>query len=253
MTAYSSSEMMVVAASRLLRDGDVVFVGIGQPNLACNLARRTHAPNLNMIYEAGVIGAQPSRLPLSIGDPCLVSGAASICSMYEIFAFYLQNGKIDVGFLGGAQIDRFGNVNATVIGPYAKPKVRLPGSGGAAEIAAWANRVYFITPHQARRFPERCDFITSAGFLSGRSEREAKGLRGGGPHEVVTDLGILTPDETGELILTALHPGATVEQAIKNTGWKLKIAGDLKTTEPPTDKELRLLREELDPSGIYLK
>jgi glutaconate CoA-transferase subunit B len=245
--------MMVVAAARLLRDNDVVFVGIGQPNLACNLARRTRAPHLNMIYEAGVIGAQPSHLPLSIGDPCLVSGAASICSMYEIFAFYLQNGKIDVGFLGGAQIDRFGNVNATVIGPYAKPKVRLPGSGGAAEIAAWANRVYFITPHQARRFPEKCDFVTGAGFLSGRSERAAKGLRGGGPHEVVTDLGILTPDETGELILTALHPGATVDQAIQNTGWKLKVAANLKSTEPPTDEELRLLREELDPTGIYLE
>jgi len=253
MANYSSAEMMIVAASRLLRDGDVVFVGIGQPNLACNLARRTHAPNLNMIYEAGVIGAQPSRLPLSIGDPCLVSGAASICSMYEIFAYYLQNGKIDVGFLGGAQIDRFGNINATVIGPYHKPKVRLPGSGGAAEIAAWANRIYCLTPHQVRRFPEKCDFVTSAGFLSGRKEREAKGLRGGGPHEVVTDLGILTPDESGELTLTALHPGATVEQAIKNTGWPLKVASDLKTTEPPTDEELRLLREELDPTGMYLK
>jgi glutaconate CoA-transferase subunit B len=254
MTNYSSSEMMVVAASRLLRDGDVVFVGIGQPNLACNLARRTHAPNLNMIYEAGVIGAQPTRLPLSIGDPCLVSGAASICSMYEIFAFYLQNGKIDVGFLGGAQIDRFGNVNSTVIGPYDHPKVRLPGSGGSAEIAAWANRIYFMTPHQARRFPERCDFVTGAGFLSGRAERKAKGLRGGGPHEVVTDLGLMTPDpETGELVLTALHPGATVEQAIKNTGWPLKVAADLKTSEPPTDEELRLLREELDPTRIYLK
>lgn len=253
MTNYSSSEMMIVAASRLLRDGDVVFVGIGQPNLACNLARRTHAPHLNLIYEAGVVGAQPGRLPLSIGDPCLVSGAAAICSMYEVFAFYLQNGKIDVGFLGGAQLDRFGNVNATVIGPYTKPKVRLPGSGGAAEVAAWANRVYFLTPHQARRFPERCDFITGAGFLSGRSEREAKGLRGGGPHEVVTDLGLLTPDETGELILTALHPGATAEQAIQNTGWKLKVADDLKTTEPPTAEELRLLREELDPTGLYLK
>lgn len=253
MTNYSSSEMMIVAASRLLRDGDVVFVGIGQPNLACNLARRTHAPNLNMIYEAGVIGAQPSRLPLSIGDPCLVSGAASICSMVEIFAYYLQNGKIDVGFLGGAQIDRFGNINATVIGPYYKPKVRLPGSGGAAEIAAWANRIYCLTPHQVRRFPEKCDFVTSAGFLSGRKEREAKGLRGGGPHEVVTDLGILTPDESGELTLTALHLGATVEQAIKNTGWPLKVASDLKTTEPPTGEELRLLREELDPTGMYLK
>ncbi len=252
---YSSSEMMAVAAARLLRDGDVVFVGIGLPNLACNLARRTHAPHLNLVYEAGVIGAQPSRLPLSIGDPTLVSGAAAVCSMYEIFAFYLQNGKIDVGFLGGAQIDRFGNVNATVIGSYDRPKVRLPGSGGSAEIAAWANRTYFITPHQARRFPEKCDFVTGAGFLSGRAERQAKGLRGGGPSAVVTDLGILTPDESGELVLTALHAsrGATVEQAVKNTGWPLKVASDLQTTEPPTDEELRLLREELDPTGIYLK
>jgi glutaconate CoA-transferase subunit B len=251
---YTSSEMMAVAASRLLRDGDVVFVGIGLPNLACNLARRTHAPNLNLVYEAGVIGAQPARLPLSIGDPTLVSGAAAVCSMYEIFAFYLQNGKIDVGFLGGAQIDRFGNVNATVIGSYDRPKVRLPGSGGSAEIAAWANRTYFITPHQARRFPERCDFITGAGFLSGRAERKATGVHGGGPHAVVTDLGVLTPDEeTGELVLSALHPGATVEQAVKNTGWPLQVASDLRTTEPPADEELRLLREELDPAGIYLK
>ena len=254
MTTYSSSEMMIVAASRLLRDGDVVFVGIGQPNLACNLARRTHAPHINMIYEAGVVGAQPARLPLSIGDPCLVSGAAAICSMYDVFALYLQNGKVDVGFMGGAQIDRFGNVNATVIGSYDKPKVRLPGSGGSAEIAAWADRTYFLTPHQARRFPEKCDFITSVGFLSGRAEREAKGLRGGGPHAVVTDLGIMTPDdETGELILAALHPGATAEQAIKNTGWPLKVASSLETTEPPSTEELRILREELDPTGIYLK
>ncbi len=254
MTDYSSSEMMAVTASRLLRDGDVVFVGIGLPNLACNLARRTHAPHLNLVYEAGVIGAQPARLPLSIGDPTLVSGAAAVCSMYEVFAFYLQNGKIDVGFLGGAQIDRYGNVNATVIGSYDRPKVRLPGSGGSAEIAAWAKRTYFITPHQARRFPEKCDFITGAGFLSGRAERTARGLRGGGPHAVVTDLGILTPDEeSGELVLTALHRDATVEQAVKNTGWPLKVASDLTTTKPPADEELRLLREELDPTGIYLK
>src|SRR5512137_627572 len=195
MTDYTASEMMVVTAARLLRNGDVVFVGIGLPNLACNLARRTHAPNLNLIYEAGVVGAQPTRLPLSIGDPCLVTGATAVCSMYEIFAFYLQRGKIDVGFLGGAQIDRFGNINATVIGPYDKPKVRLPGSGGAAEIAAWANRIYCLTPHQSRRFPEKCDFITSAAFLSGRKEREAKGLRCGGPQAVVTDLGMLEPDD----------------------------------------------------------
>lgn len=249
----SPAEVMTVNAARLLRDGDVVFVGVGLPNLACNLARRTQAPNLTMIYEAGVIGAQPARLPLSIGDPSLVTGAAAVCSMYEIFAFYLQRGFIDVGFLGGAQIDRFANVNATVIGPYDHPKVRLPGSGGSAEIAAWANRTYFITPHQKRRFPERCDFITGAGFLTGRPARQAAGVRGGGPHAVVTDLGILEPDESGELILTAVHPGRTPADACANTGWPLRTAAELRVTEPPTAKELRLLREELDPGGIYLK
>ncbi len=252
-TTYTSAELMIVNAARLLRDGDVVFVGVGQPNLACNLARRTHAPNLLMIYEAGVIGAQPARLPLSIGDPTLVTGAAAICSMYEIFAFYLQRGLIDVGFLGGAQVDRFGNVNATVIGPYAKPKVRLPGSGGSAEIAAWANRTYFITPHQKRRFPEKCDFVTGAGFLDGRSTRQASGVRGGGPHAVVTDLGILEPDESGELVLAALHPGRTGADAAGNTGWPLRSAATVRATEPPTAAELQLLREELDPQGLYLK
>lgn len=250
---FSSAELMIVNAARLLRDGDVVFVGVGQPNLACNLARRTHAPNLLMIYEAGVIGAQPARLPLSIGDPTLVSGATAVCSMYDIFAFYLQRGNVDVGFMGGAQIDRYGNINATVIGDYNHPKVRLPGSGGSKEIAAWANRCYIMTPHQKRRFPEKVDFRTSAGFLSGRAERDAIGLRGGGPQAVVTDLGILEPDETGELVLTALHPGKTVEQAKANTGWDLKVAPGLRYTEPPTAEELRILHEDLDPQGIYLK
>ncbi|MBP7693300.1 MAG: CoA-transferase subunit beta [Anaerolineales bacterium] len=250
---YSPAELMTVNAARLLRDSDVVFVGVGLPNLACNLARRTHAPNLTMIYEAGVIGAQPARLPLSIGDPTLVTGAAAICSMYEIFAFYLQRGLIDVGFLGGAQIDRFGNVNATVIGPYDHPKVRLPGSGGSAEIAAWANRTYFISPHQKRRFPERCDFVTGAGFLTGRAARLASGVRGGGPQAVVTDLGILEPDATGELGLAAVHPGRTAAEAVANTGWPLQTAPALRETAPPTAEELRLLREELDPHGIYLK
>jgi glutaconate CoA-transferase subunit B len=252
MTSYSPSELMIVNAARLLRDGDVVFVGVGQPNLACNLARRTHAPNLLMIYEAGVIGAQPARLPLSIGDPTLVSGAAAVCSMYDIFAFYLQRGNVDVGFMGGAQIDRFGNINATVIGNYDHPKVRLPGSGGSKEIAAWANRCYIMTPHQKRRFPERCDFRTSAGFLGGRAERDASHLRGSGPQAVVTDIGILEPDENGELALVALHPGKTVDDAKNNTGWDLKVSPRLRTTEYPTDQELRILREELDPQGIYL-
>jgi glutaconate CoA-transferase, subunit B len=250
---YSSSEILTINAARLLRDGDVVFVGVGLPNLACNLARRTHAPNLVMVYEAGVIGAQPARLPLSIGDPTLVSGALAVCSMYEIFSLYLQRGNIDVGFLGGAQIDRYGNINATVIGSYESPKVRLPGSGGSMEISAWANRCYVLTPHQKRRFPEKVDFLTSAGFLGGRAERESAQLSGSGPQAVVTDLGILEPDETGELVLTALHPGAAVEQAVQNTGWELKVVSDLRTTDPLSEEELRILKEELDPQGIYLK
>jgi glutaconate CoA-transferase subunit B len=253
MTTYSSAELMIVNAARMLRDGDVVFVGVGQPNLACNLAKRTHAPNLVMIYEAGVIGAQPARLPLSIGDPTLVTGALSVCSMYDIFAFYLQRGYVDVGFMGGAQIDKYGNINATTIGDYARPKVRLPGSGGSQEIAAWANRCYLMTPHQKRRFPERCDFRTSVGYLDGQGERQKIGLRGGGMLAVVTDIGILEPDESGELILTALHPGKTVQDAKDNTGWDLKIAAQVGATEPPSDHELRILREDLDPTGIHLK
>jgi len=251
---YSSAELMIINASRLLRDGDVVFVGVGQPNLACNLAKRTHAPNLVMIYEAGVIGAEPARLPLSIGDPTLVSGALSIVSMYDIFSLYLQRGNIDVGFMGGAQIDRFGNINATVIGSdYAHPKTRLPGSGGAQEIAAWANRCYLMTPHQKRRFPEKVDFLTSAGFLSGRSAREAAGLRGGGMLAVVTDIGVLEPDASGELVLTTVHPGRTADEARANTGWELKVVDHLETSADVTEHELRILREDLDPAGIYLK
>jgi glutaconate CoA-transferase subunit B len=165
----------------------------------------------------------------------------------------LQRGNVDVGFLGGAQIDRFGNINATVIGDYAHPKTRLPGSGGSKEIAAWANRCYIITPHQKRRFPEKVDFCTSAGFLGGAGEREKLGLRGKGPQAVVTDIGILQPNETGELVLTALHPGRTIEEAIANTGWKLQCQNCNKTTEPPSTSEIKILREELDPEGIYLK
>lgn len=250
---YSSAELMIINAARLLRDGDAVFVGVGQPNLACNLAKRTHAPNLVMIYEAGVIGAEPARLPLSIGDPTLVSGALSVVSMYDIFANYLQRGNVDVGFMGGAQIDKFGNINATVIGDYAHPKVRLPGSGGSQEIAAWANRCYIMTPHQKRRFPEKVDFMTSAGFLSGRKERDDTGVRGGGMLAVVTDIGILEPDENGEMVLTALHPGKSVELAKENTGWDLRTAETIRVTIPVTEEELQILRTDLDPNGIYLK
>jgi glutaconate CoA-transferase subunit B len=254
MNDLTSAEVMIVNAARMLKDGDVVFVGVGQPNLACNLAKRTHAPNLVMIYEAGVIGAEPARLPLSIGDPTLVSGALSVVSMYDIFTNYLQRGNVDVGFLGGAQIDKYGNINATFIGDdYSHPKVRLPGSGGAQEIAAWANRCYIMTPHQKRRFPEKVDFITSAGYLDGQGGREKAGLRGKGPIGVVTDIGILEPDASGELVLTYLHPGKTTEDAATNTGWALKVNAQIHFTEPVTDKELRILRQELDPTGIYLK
>ena len=249
---YNPKELMVVNAARLLRDNDVVFVGVGIPNLACNLARRTHAPNLQMIYEAGVYGAQPSRLPLSIGDPSLVTGSASVCSMYDVFTLYLQRGNVDVGFLGGAQIDRYGNINATVIGDYQNPKVRLPGSGGSMEIAAWANRCYIITPHQIRRFPEKVDFHTSIGFLDGGDARKKTGVRGGGPEAIVTNLGVLRPNEDGELVLAALHPGVTFEEAQANTGWELKQAEDCPVTEPPNADELRILREELDPQRIYI-
>jgi glutaconate CoA-transferase subunit B len=173
--------------------------------------------------------------------------------MYDIFANYLQRGNVDVGFMGGAQIDKYGNINATVIGKYDKPKVRLPGSGGSQEIAAWANRCYIMTPHQKRRFPERCDFRTSVGGLDGGGERQKIGLRGRGMEAVVTDIGILEPDENGELMLTALHPGKTAEDAKANTGWDLKVAGELRVTEEVTERELKILREELDPTGIYLK
>jgi len=250
---YSSAELMIINAARLLRDGDVVFVGVGQPNLACNLAKRTHAPNLVMIYEAGVIGAEPARLPLSIGDPTLVSGALSVVSMYDIFSNYLQRGNVDVGFMGGAQIDKYGNINATVIGGYEHPKVRLPGSGGSQEIAAWANRCYIMTPHQKRRFPEKVEFMTSAGFIGGKGDREKAGLRGGGMLAVVTDIGMMEPDENGEMILTALHPGRSFEDAKVNTGWDLKSAAQIKETKPVKEEEIRILRNDLDPSGIYLK
>ena len=243
---FTTHEMMVTTAARLLRDGEIVFVGIGIPNLAVNLARRTRCPNLVLVYESGAIGARPARLPLSIGDSVLVTGALGVCSMPEIFQYYLQRGLIDVGFLGGAQIDRFGNLNTTVIGDYQRPTVRLPGSGGACEIAVLARRVLIVINHKRRSFPERVDFITSPGFLDGGDARQRLRLPGGGPAAVITDLGVLSfaPD-TREMVLETLHPGATLEQVQENTGWPLGVASPLRTTEPPAEEELRVLREEL--------
>ena len=243
-TTWTADEMMTVAASRALRDGQACFVGIGLPSTAANLARRLHAPDLVLIYESGTIGTEPDELPLSIGDGILADSALSVVSVPEIFNYWLQPGRIDVGFLGAAQIDRFANINTTVVGDYASPKVRLPGAGGAPEIAASCGEVIVIVRQSKRAFVERVDFITSVGHLDGPGARERLGLRGKGPTKVITDLGILEPDpETAELVLTHVHPGVSAEQAQEATGWDLKIAADLKTTEPPTQEELKALRE----------
>ncbi len=241
--SYSASEMMTVAAARRLQDGTVCFVGIGLPSTAANLARLTHAPEVVLIYESGPIGAKPSVLPLSIGDGELAATADTVVSTPEIFRYWLQGGRINVGFLGAAQIDRFANINTTVIGPYDKPKVRLPGAGGAPEIAALAGEVLIVLKQNAKTFIDKLDFITSAGFLDGGDAREKAGMPGKGPTAVITDLGILTPDPvTRELTLTSLHPGITVEQVRAATGWDLRIANDLAATVPPTEVELTALR-----------
>jgi glutaconate CoA-transferase subunit B len=244
MSDWTTDEMMTVAAARALRDGVSCFVGIGLPSTAANLARRTHAPDLVMIYEAGAIGAKPDRLPLSIGDGILASTATSVVTVPEVFNYWLQPGRIDVGFLGAAQIDRYGNINTTVIGDYHEPKVRLPGAGGAPEIAASCGEVIVIVRQTPRAFVERVDFVTSVGFGSGPGSRDALGLRGRGPVLVITDLGVLEPDpETCELTLTGLHPGVEVEQARAATGWDLRVAGDVQRSEPPSTEELTALRE----------
>lgn len=248
---YNANELMVCQASRQLRDGDVVFVGIGLPNMACNLARRLHAPDLILLYESGAVGATPKRLPVSIGDPALVTNSLSVCSMFDIFNYYLQGGLIDVGFLQGAQIDRFGNLNTTVVGSYSKPSVRLPGSGGACEIAILAKKVYVIAPQSKRSFPEKVDFITSPGYLDRPEQRKKLGMPGAGPVMVITNLGCYE-FENGEMVLTQLHPGCTTEQVQDNLGWKVKISRHLKTTEPPSPEELRIIRDELDPTHLYI-
>jgi glutaconate CoA-transferase subunit B len=255
--SFSKTEMMIVAAARELAGQRVCFVGVGLPNIAVNLAQRTVAPDLELVYEAGVFGARPARLPLSIGDPTIVTGSTSTVSMWELFAFYLQGGLVDVGFLGAAQIDRFGNINTTVIGPYEHPETRLPGSGGACEIAINARQVFVIMRQSKRSFVERIDFRTSPGNLGGAAQadriRRAGGWNGRGPSVVVTDLGIWHFDETGEMRLDALHSGATLEDVRATTGWQPTVAAELTTTPPPTAEELRLIREELDPERTYAK
>jgi glutaconate CoA-transferase subunit B len=241
---------MIVRAARELRDGEVVFVGIGLPNLACNLARLTHAPNLVLIYESGAVGAVPERLPVSIGDPALAAGCTAILSMADTFHRILQGGRIDVGFLGGAQVDRFGNLNTTVIGAYARPKVRLPGSGGACEIAIHSKRVVVVGLQKARSFPERVDFKTSPGH--GAGDRGTRELPGAGPQVAITDLGVYDfATSNHEMRLVSLHPGVPLEQVRENIGWEVAVADPLAVTPPPTEEELAVIRA-LDPDRLHL-
>ena len=240
---YSADEMMAVAAARRLRDGAVCFVGIGLPSRAANLARATHAPGCVLVYESGTIGAKPRHLPLSIGDGELAETADAVVSVPEIFGYWLQAGRIDVGFLGAAQIDRHGNLNRTVIGPYDHPRVRLPGAGGAPEIAAACGETIVMLRQTARTFVGQLDFRSTIGQGDGPGSRARLGLRGRGVTVVVTDLGVLEPDAAScELTLTSLHPGVTADDARAATGWPLAVASELTIGEPPTAGELTALR-----------
>jgi glutaconate CoA-transferase subunit B len=255
--AFTKSEMMIVAAARELAGQRVCFVGVGLPNVAVNLAQRTVAPDIELVYESGVFGARPARLPLSIGDPTIVSGATAAVSMFELFSFYLQGGRVDVGFLGAAQIDRFGNINSTVIGDYATPTTRLPGSGGACEIAINARQIFVIMRQSRRSFVDHIDFRTSPGNLGGAEAaeriRREQGWLGRGPSVVITDLGIYHFDEAGEMRLDSIHPGASLEQVRETIAWEPKVNPDLGTTPAPTASELDLVRNELDPGGLYIR
>ena len=249
---YTANELMIVSASRALEGSRVVFVGVGLPNIACNLARRSHSPDIELVYESGVFGAQPARLPLSIGDPTLVSGATSVTSMLDLFMYYLQGGLVDAALLGGAQIDRFGNLNTTVIGEYAQPKVRLPGSGGACEIAINAKKILMIMRLKRRAFVDKLNFQTSPGHLHGGTAREELRLPGAGPQLVITDRALFDFDNPQrEMTLIQLAPGETAETIQQDVGWPLRISPDLHEVTPPSVEELDIIRRQLDPGGMY--
>jgi glutaconate CoA-transferase, subunit B len=241
---YSTNEIMTIAAARLLKNGAVCFVGIGLPSTAANLARLTHAPDIVLVYESGPIGAKPPVLPLSIGDGNLAETADTVVSTPEIFRYWLQGGRVDVGFLGAAQIDRFANINTTVIGDYGKPSTRLPGAGGAPEIASSAGEVVLMLKQSARAFVKKLDFVTSVGHLDGGDARQRLHLPGKGPVAVVTDLCFMEPDPASkELTVTQLHPGITRDQVSKATQWEVRFAPILQETPHPTVTELEVLRD----------
>jgi glutaconate CoA-transferase subunit B len=251
---YTKSEIMIAASARQLAGVTNCFVGVGLPNIVCNLAQRTVAPDLQLVYESGAYGARPERLPLSIGDPTLATGATAITSMFELFAYYLQAGLIDVAFLGGAQIDRYGNLNTTVIGSYEEPTVRLPGSGGACEIAIHARRILVIMRQAQRSFVETLHFRTSPGHSGDPAHDAARGWSGSGPTNVVTDLATYAFDQaTGEMTLMTLHPGVSLDDVRANMGWEPRISEDVGVTEPPSADELRLIRHDLDPKGVHTR
>ena len=241
---YSASEMMTVAAARALTNDDICFVGIGLPSAACNLARLTHAPRLTLVYESGTVETKPNVLPLSIGDGELYETALTTVSVPEMFQYWLQGGRITVGFLGGAQVDRYGNLNSTIIGDYAKPKVRLPGSGGATEISTSCHRIYIVMRHGRKSFVDKLDFLTSLGHGPTGRERRALGLRTEGPSLIVTDLCTMRPDpESKEFEVVTLHPGVSADAVRENTGWPVLFAGQVQETPPPSHDELAVLRD----------
>ncbi|WP_293878600.1 CoA-transferase subunit beta [uncultured Brevibacterium sp.] len=254
-TDYTQTELIVCAATRMLGEINTVFAGIGLPTLAVDLARKTVNKNIELIYESGVIGAQPEAMAEGIADSVLVSGAESVVTMQALFGYILQGGRIDLGFLGAAQVDRFGSLNTTVIGDWAQPKVRLPGSGGAADIMANSNEIWvIIRRHDPAAFPEEVDFVTSASPRKARESGVGVPPQGHGVSRVITPLGILSrPDKFGELILTHVHPGVTVDHVKEQTGWDLQVADDLQTTSTPTQEEVRLLRDEIDTVRLYLR
>lgn len=246
------SERMVCRAAEELRDQDVVFVGIGLPNVACNLARATHAPNLFMIYESGTVGTIPARLPVSIGDPALVTDSLSICTVADIFQNYLQRGNISIGFLSGAQIDPYGNLNSTVIGDYKNPKVRLPGSGGACEIAVHSKNILIVMKMSPKTFVEKCDFITSPGLRVNGKTRKQLGCPGGGPSKVITDYGVLSFDANDRMYVTEIYEGVEAAQMQAACGFNLDFAPNVRTIAAPQNKQIDLLRNTLDPQKLYL-
>ncbi len=241
---YAPTEMMTVAAARALKSSDVCFVGIGMPSAAANLARLTHAPDITLIYESGTLATKPNVLPLSIGDGELCETALTTVSVPEMFRYWLQGGSIKVGFLGGAQIDKYANLNTTVVGTYGKPKVRLPGGGGAPEIATSCGEIFIIMAQSKRSFVSKLDFVTSIGHGDGGDSRARLGLKTKGPTRLITDLALFEPDpQTKEMTVVSLHPGVTHEQVQENTGWPVRFAAQVAETPPPTAQELEVLRE----------